>query len=644
MEFDSLRTKAIRAATDPAAAARWLKRQIRPASSATRKPANQIAATLEQRIAELAASLCQSIAIYADETSYAAVAEALGDRSLSWLSADFDSPDAKPLSHADARDFDAVLVAGPDAALLYRHAVRWLSSAGHEAPVYWVSESFEFCAGTLPVPSMCDDAEIDIFNHFSDFLGNRETLLVRVEVFDQANSVTRWVPLPPRKSLRVQLSEWLPERHGPACVFHHCAHPVLTRGRHYRWRATGQLHWQNSVTMVHGDGDFRGPGAHTEHKIGAAGMESGNVVFSVPNYHSDVPPEAASLDILERQDITTQPRNCHVRIDEVALERGNGTHTFDDFYGVRFAGYGGSFWYTLEDGKRDGAHPSIAANHSVRSALQPEDSREEATPDAGAFVSELRAQEILLDPHAVPVEPDESPIEFGFEFDANVPALRAFDAQAFGRDGKHVGQIRYNKENAGPVFAKELLTGANLDPAAIGLLLVSPDWIAAGADPRGRGATGNLVARLKHNRDFDVTEFQNSWRNVGRIVNELPHWLSQDRMLVGRTNVMCGISTSANTRVGISLANASGNLRYQTSADCIFKIIGLNGREVSAGATLPAFGCETFWLDDLFDDWRSLLPEEQGTVIVESADADLNANLVTVHDTRSVSLQHMWGY
>jgi hypothetical protein len=270
--------------------------------------------------------------------------------------------------------------------------------------------------------------------------------------------------------------------------------------------------------------------------------------------------------------------------------------------------------------------------------------RAQATPEVIAFVDNLRKQNIILDPHPLPVEPKSSPVEFGFEFDMNNPVLRVFGVRVHDAQGKLIGEGRYHKQKTGPVFAAEILDALKIDRDAARLIVLSPDWIAAGADPRGRGAAGNLVARLRATGDYEMTEFQNCWRNVGVKVSAIPHWLSQDRMLAGRTNVMCGIPMASEIAVGVSVTNGSGCAEYSELAEVSLRLIAPNGVEMQASTIIPGFSHRLLWLDEVMPEWRRHLPDGFGTLIVQSADADLNTNVVTVRKGRAVTLQHMWGY
>ncbi|MGE3149446.1 MAG: hypothetical protein AB7K04_10315, partial [Pseudorhodoplanes sp.] len=488
MSIQEFSNKIVRAVNEPALAARWLRRQI--VGDPPRKPAgprNLATATLEQRLEEIRKARHRNLVFHGDRQTLEAVKAALPGVKVMWCSGEYGDTKVGAASLADLEtsSTEAFLVAGGDVAADYRQVIRWMSIHDRPLPVYWVSDRFEYCAGTLPIVADCGDADIDIFNHFSDFLGQREPLLLRVEVFDQRTTIVRWVVLRPRRCLRIKLSEWLPDREGPACVFHYCAHPTLTHGRHYRWRATGHLYWKGSAAMVHGDGDFRGAGAMTEHKIGFGTMRGGRVVFSLPNYHRDISPEGVSVQTMQRKMISASDRRADARIDEIAFSHDGGKANYEEFFAVKFRGYGGSYWFALD--QADAAGPaSISVNHSVNSMIVPAP-KKPASAEAEAFVADLASHNILLDPHPVPVEPEDSPIEFGFEFDINQPVLRTFDVRAHDAEGKLIGAGRYEKPGPGAVFTGQILEALGIDKNKARLLVVMPDWLRAGADPRGRG-------------------------------------------------------------------------------------------------------------------------------------------------------------
>jgi len=648
METSLFLSKLAKAAANPVKAGAWLRSRILGPKPKSNAPKNRAAASLDQRIAEISRAGHRNVLVVADEAIYRQVAQQLPDRRVTWASSSFGdiAAGALTIGRVALADFDCVLVAGSDAALAYRQAIRQMAAAETLRPLLWVSANFEFCAGTMPLPAQCDDADVYIFNHFADMMGGRDPLLVTIEVFDEATKVERQILLRPRAGVRVRVSEWLANRQGAACVHHRCEHPFLTGGRHFRWRGTGVVKWRQSICMLHGSHDFGRSDAKTEHKLDAGLVRGADLAVTLPNYLLDMKPEGESVEVLRGDTISTAKRSPKNRIEQIVIDCKDIPNSFEQGAGVRFAGYGDSFWYLLKSdlATDGGTHASIAANHSLSLPLKGLGSRFRPAEPVLPLLDSLRARGLMLDPHPLPVAEPGSAVEFGFDFDLNAPPLRNFDIYAFDREGRHVATKRWSKACPGPVFADALVGEVGLEREAIGLLAVCPDWTAEGGDPRGRGSAGSFIARARATGDFDVTEFQNGWRNLGVKIAEFPHWLGQDRMIVGRTNVLCGVPSGPDYRVGVSTANVSGDLSYGTAAEIVVKLVNDVGQERSAVATLSAFRHRILWIDELIPDWNSHLGDRGGAVLVQSLDADLNCNMLAVYRGRAVSVQHMWGY
>jgi hypothetical protein len=153
-----------------------------------------------------------------------------------------------------------------------------------------------------------------------------------------------------------------------------------------------------------------------------------------------------------------------------------------------------------------------------------------------------------------------------------------------------------------------------------------------------------LVRHLKTG-DQDYTEFQNSWRTLGAVVPTLPHWLHPSIGVIGRTNVMGRIRNKNGYRTAVFIANGSGNLRYDMTAEAEISAIDHAGRRLSHYVTLPAFGTRVVWLDDVMPDLaRHIGPSGAAALQVKSADADLTAHVIGVSPTGAVGVQHLWGY
>ncbi len=647
MHFDMIAKNIARAIQEPSGVLRWLKRKVAGKGKGKLKAKRDVAAaTLAARLAEIRAAGHSRIALYCDHNALEATKVQLQNVELVWISSNWTDlrGGAQALNDIAPDSIDGVLLVGGDVSNNYRQVLRWLEATEKLLPVYWVAQNFEYCGGAAPIAADCTEADILIFNHFPDFFGQRDPLLVKVEVFDEIESKQKWYLMRPNESIRIRISEWLPDRRGTACVLHHCAHPRLTSGRHDRWRSTAIYSWGNSIAMAHSDSGFAGATEKPliEHKIGIGSMAEGKVAFTMPNYNESVDSTDSKAQGLVYRRVVDVDRNARLRIDEAVFSHDGRKTSFDDFFGIKCLGNGGSFWFSFDNGN-DARAQSLSANHSVRGEFEPRLKRP-ATDEAALFAENLAEHDVMLDPHALPVEAPGSPVEFGFEFDMNFPVLLRFRIHAFADGGRYLGVQTFEKKEPGTIYADALLDALDFDRSQVGLLMLSPDWIGVGADPRGRGAAGNLVARNRRTGDYDATEFQNSWRNLGFTIDGLPHWLSQDRMLAGRTNLLCGIAAEANDRIAVVCINGSGRTTYSNSAEVVIRVVAADGSEVESRIRVDAFCHRVVWLDETIPGWRAHLGGGFGNLTIQSLDADLNANVITLRDERVVAFQHMWGY
>jgi len=114
---------------------------------------------------------------------------------------------------------------------------------------------------------------------------------------------------------------------------------------------------------------------------------------------------------------------------------------------------------------------------------------------------------------------------------------------------------------------------------------------------------------------------------------------------MGRTNVIGRVRCRDGYRTGVFVANASGNLKYDMAAEVEIAAINHAGRRLSHYLTLPAFGSQIVWLDDVMARLKEHVGESGIAALqVLSADADLSAHVVGLAPHGAVGLQHLWGY
>ena len=99
---------------------------------------------------------------------------------------------------------------------------------------------------------------------------------------------------------------------------------------------------------------------------------------------------------------------------------------------------------------------------------------------------------------------------------------------------------------------------------------------------------------------------------------------------------MVGVPAGANARAAVSLVNGSGARNYANPASYRLRLLNPDGAEIVVTGTLPPFGHRLVWLDEAFAGLSAHLDDGFGTLLVQSNDADLNANLVVQWDDRAV--------
>jgi hypothetical protein len=601
----------------------------------------------------LRADQARRIGVFGDRGFAALMAAQAADLSQVWISNDFvsDLPaGAKRLGRDVLNGLDAIVVGGGDVATRFRFAVREVGAHAPELPVHWVADNWEFCGGTAAIPVEIDDLDALVFNHFEEFFGIKDDLQFRFEVIGESGVRRSYRILGPNQSVALNLNQLAGvgadgRREGPVCLRIWVAHPFLTRGRHYRFRICGDVFWRDSFTIIHGSHQFfKNPNRLQEFRlIDSVVRDRGHVLMTVPNYDLDMGSNDAIL--VGAGAAKTQQRRSRKRpVEVVDFERKPAHDGARHYFAAAYHGYGTSFWYALEEGL-PGKQGSIAANHLCRVGV---DDRNDIvfTPEERAIVEKAIAAGFLINPVAVPVRFGRDDLSFGFNFDASNPPFADYLVRFYDRAGEALGDYAYHKDFIGAVLIEDVIRQWNgTDADKVATALVAPDHLKIGLAPQRLVTTSDMLVRHLKSGDQDYTEFQNSWRNLGAVVPTLPHWLHPSIGVIGRTNVMGRVRTKGGYRTGVYVVNASGNLAYDMPADVEISAINNAGRRLAHYLTLPAFGSQVVWLDDVLPDLaRHLGASGIGTLQVKSADADLNAHVIGVSPQGAVGLQHLWGY
>lgn len=619
------------------------------AVEAKSNPVTRMPQSLEQVRALLAEDGARRIGVQGDAAFRDLVAQSLGMAKIDdWFSvsaADLALGARLPAPQAFA-GLDALVVGGADMALGYRQAVRVMHRSSPATPVHYVGD-FEFCGGTLAVPSEADGCLALLFNHFQQFFGQRDALQFRIEAADNERRVRVWRILGPNQSMVLDTDQLLPGRRGPAMLKVLVGHPLLTGGRHYRLRLCADVAWRESFTIVHGSHQFhKSPNKRKEFRLVEEVVRRGHAVVTVPNYDLDMG-ESADIDMIAGGERRQLARRRDRRITEVAFERRPGPANDRRYFGLGYSGFGTSFWYAFEEGVEGPAGPvnSLAGNHLCR--IRIEDRQDAALrPEEAVRLEAVEASGYMIHPCAVPILRGRDGLAFGFNYGASNPPVRDFDIRFFDGLGRHLGRMQWRTERAGPVMIEDVLADWN-DPAAARaeMALVAPDWRRTGFAPGRVVTAADLVLESLRTGDRDLTEFQSSWRNLGIEIPELPHWLHPSIGVVGRTNVIGRARTRAGHRTAVLLANASGNLAYDKHVVAQVTVFNLEGEPRRAQVDLAPFTIRLAWLDHLLPGLAGHLgPSGMGPLVVTCGEADLGAQVISVNRAGAVGLQHLWGY
>ncbi len=446
----------------------------------------------------------------------------------------------------------------------------------------------------------------------------------------------------PQETVHFTLDDLLPDREGTAVIEVRTTHPALTGNRHPRWRVWADLFWKDSLTSLHGAHDY-GPDHVCESRIPLSELRSASLVLTLPNYDHRLSNSDSEVHWARGTNKGTFPRDASRTIQQVNVPPEPHGETHPGFWGYRYQGHGTSYWFAFDEGSGKD-RPSIRGNHEVTVAQV--EHRPPLSSERREFLELMEERGFLFWPHGLPLLDNSSEIEFGFSFEAANPQLTDFVLVFFDGEGTVLGRRAIALPKSGYHYADELLAGFSTpDGGRPQLVLVSPDWKTMNIDPQRINACGNLVVRNKRTGDRDVTEFQSCWRNLNATIDGFPHWLHPSKGVVGRTNIVGQVRTARGLRTGILAVNGSGNLSHTTIATVKVRLFAPNGAARTAEADVTAFTGRVLWADELFDELDQFLGESgYGTVLVTSADADVNCQILTCSTAGSVSLQHMWGY
>ena len=556
-------------------------------------------------------------------------------------------PHVPVLAEQDFSDVAAVIVGGPRLKAIWPQLLRMLYQNGlsnPSFPVLWIGDGFEWCFGSLAFPKDAQDVDIFLFHHWSAYVGMKDHVLARLRVFDEEKERVWHQILAPNETIRIRMSEMLPNWIGTTGIRVETYHPRLIGRRNHRWRPWADVYTDKSITSLHAAHEPPKPKRVSQFIVDVSRDNTDELVVTLPNYYHDLPEntEDVSYKLCDASGVTKseafQDRKVGQTVSSLKVSMKDVPREVSQCR-IQYRGAGGSFWYNRKD--IDGID-CIAANHTVSSPYDVV----EATRISEQLETELFAdKDVIIWPYPVPVTPADHPVEFGFNFLCSQPEFHHYRGLMIDAAGQKLGEVVFEHTGKSHCMASSVLADATPDQKArTSMLMVVPDWTAERRRPDQVRVDGLMIAKCRATGDFDNTEFQNAWRNVGALIPGYRHWLFDNMMLTGRTNLKGRLNRHPELRNGILLINSSGRLSYKTSARVTVQVIGSNGTTIGQPVNVAPHGYSLVWLDELFPNMEGFLGDCEATVLAQSQDADCNGHMVTLRDGKAVSLQHMWGY
>ena len=552
------------------------------------------------------------------------------------------------LFEVELEDNIGIVVGGKTVNVFWPQVLRFLHHEGHNKPVFdieWVSENWEMAFGTLAFPPEIKDVDISIFHHWSSFAGMKEHILASITIFDESTEKCWKQILAPQETINIRLNDILPIRTGASGIKIQTFHPKLIGRRNHRWRPFADVLTENSITSLHGAHELPKPNSTAQFIVDIGSENVDKLTVTLPNYEKDLPEgcNQTTYKLCDRNmkihEEVFKDRQNHKLIDciQINLEERSGQNLTQ--CRIKSKGSGGSFWYNYKNTKKTDC---ISANHTVSSPYEKVEPKK-LPPDE--YIKSLESSGILIYPYPVPVTQPNNQIEFGFNFLCSQPEFYNYKALLMNSDGKKISETDFIHKGKSHCMTSDILDTLEEEVSKnVSMILVVPDWIKEGLRPYQVRVDGLLIAKHRTTEDYDITEFQNSWRNLGIRIPSYKHWLLDNMMLTGRTNLRGRINYRAELRNGVLLINSSGRLNYSTKAIATIQIVGSNGASVGCPIKVSPHGFNLVWIDELFPNLKAILDNSPATVLVTCCDCDINGHMITLRGNKAVALQHMWGY
>ena len=494
----------------------------------------------------------------------------------------------------------------------YSFLMSYLEEVFHKNIFIMFYGKMEFCGGTLISPKNIKSVDWLLFNHFLDYF--KISTPVLTFYYEKINNeIINYdkILLGPRKLISNKINS--NNSKDQIIVSYFCLNPILTSGSHHRWRAQYEIiDNNNSPTTNHATHSFDYPKNKSTTSFFNPKIDKGselNIVIS----------ESKSTQILKNSFIELDSQNFYKKFhfsdiySNISTNERISKHSYfnpSGFYFVR-------------------SKNCISGNHLI--------SRNDADSKIERYESKildkiksLRKSNIIYNPYVCPIIKDN--ISFGI----NWPIIKnSFKLNIYQTIKKTNIEVMINEQNSFIKFS-DIIN----NPIENELVITYADWdqeniISAFSQP-------DLVAFNKISGDWDITEFQDSWRNQRFHIEELPHWLGKFK----------GLNPSCNVCGGANLKFFKKNLILITAQDP--KIIERKTISIqiffygTKGQVLEienhTFENDKAFFVDIKYSLEKYKNEEKIWYNIKCTNTDLICYIIQETKENKISIQHLWGY
>jgi hypothetical protein len=494
----------------------------------------------------------------------------------------------------------------------YSFLMSYLEEVFHKNIFIIFYGKMEFCGGTLISPKNIKSMEWLLFNHFLDYF-KISTPLLTFYYEKINNEIINYnkILLGPRKIISNKINST--NSNDQIVVSYFCLNPILASGSHYRWRAQYEIINNNdSPTTNHATHSFEfpknknftsffNPKIDTESEL--------NIVISETKSSEILNDKFLELDFKNFYKVFHFP-NLYSNISSKERISKQSYFNSSGYYFIR-------------------SKNCISGNHLI-SRNDADNKIEKYENKIIEKIKSTKKNNIIYNPFVSPIIKDD--ICFGI----NWPIIKGKFKLNIYQTLKKTNTVVEITENNSFIKFIDMIENPSQDE----LVITHVDWEQDNLNSAFNQP--DLIAFNKLSGDWDITEFQPSWRNQKFHIEELPHWLGKFK----------GLNPSCNICGGANLSFFEKNLILLTAQDpkiiekkiITVQIFFYNKDGQVLEIENHMFGNDKAFFIDIKNSIKKHKDEKTIWYNIKSVNTDLICYIIQETKENKISIQHLWGY